>query len=61
MVTPDQTLLVPEPHTDRVLITQDQPNGLVVRDDDHIYELDGTRLREVTENSWGSEFNAVPW
>ena len=45
----------------RVLITQDQPNGLVARDDDHIYELDGIRLREVTENSWGSEFNAVPW
>jgi hypothetical protein len=58
---PEQTLLAPEPHSDRVLITQDQPNGLVKRNDDHIYELEGTKLRQVDENSWGSEFMAVPW
>jgi hypothetical protein len=58
---PEQTLLAVEPHSERVLITQDQPNGFVKRDEDHIYELDGTKLRQVDETSWGSGFMAIPW
>ena len=58
---PEQTLIANEPHSDKILITQDQPNGLVTRNDDHVYELIGTRLRQAVEHSWGSAFIAVPW
>jgi hypothetical protein len=58
---PEQTLIVNEPGSKRLLITQDQPNGLVARNDDHIYELSGIHLRQIVENSWGSDFIAVPW
>lgn len=58
---PEQTLIAREPHSDKILITQDQPTGLVARNDDHIYELTGAHLRQVIENSWGSDFMAVPW
>lgn len=58
---PEQTLLADEPHSNKVLITQDQPNGLVRRNDDHVYELSRTHLRQVAEHSWGSDFVAVPW
>jgi hypothetical protein len=44
-----------------LLITHDQRNGLVPKNDDHVYELTGTRLRQVAEHSWGSDFIAVPW
>lgn len=58
---PEQTQISNELHSNKVLITQDQPNGLVRRDDDHIYELNGTHLRQVVEHSWGSDFIAAPW
>jgi hypothetical protein len=58
---PEQTLIANEPGSNRLLITQDQPNGLVARNDDHIYEMSGTHLRQIVENSWGSDFMAVPW
>jgi hypothetical protein len=58
---PEQTLIADEPHSDKVLITQDQPNGLAKRNDDHVYELNGTHQRQVVERSWGSDFIAVPW
>ncbi len=58
---PEQTLITNEPQSDKMLITQDQPNGLVERNDDHVYELSRTHLHQVAENSWGSDFTAVPW
>jgi hypothetical protein len=57
----EQTLITNEPRSDKILITQDQPNGLVERDDDHVYELSRTHLRQVVEHSWGSDFIAAPW
>jgi hypothetical protein len=49
---PNQTLIANVPHAKEVLVTQDQPN---------VYELNGTHLRQVVENSWGSDFIAVAW